>query len=126
MKICVTNLNGYVQPRKEENMNIEYIMTILICALGLGTIARYLNEGLLDAIGIQQPIFKKVVVFGVNGLIVYWYCGTQLVGLQLVEYVMIYLFVCAGAETVHEIIKQLNDNEYIILDEVKEDDEEGV
>lgn len=87
---------------------LENLLTYVILAMVIGLVSKALNDGLIDAWGIDISWIKRVLVFITNAFLVY---AVGFEGLKDPKalYVFLLLLVCAGAEACHSLINKLND-----------------
>lgn len=87
---------------------ITTFMQFLFLALTLATIVKFVAEGMLDAFGIVTVWIKRLIVFLLNLLLVY-YVMRVIHSYMIVECVIVLLFTCAGAEALHNVINKIKE-----------------
>lgn len=87
---------------------ITMFMQFLFLSLILATIVKFVAEGMLNAFGITIVWVKRLVVFLMNVLLVY-YVMIVLHAYMPIECLVVLLFTCAGAEELHNVINKIKD-----------------
>lgn len=87
---------------------ITMFMQFLFLSMVLATIVKFVAEGMLDAFGISTVWLKRVIVFSMNVLLVY-YVMQVLHSYMIIECVIVLLFTCAGAEALHNVINKIKE-----------------
>lgn len=88
---------------------IKILFTVLIIALIAAIISTNAIQGIKNAVAIDNKWINRIITLFINVLISYWFYFAVMLYTDIITYVVVLILTCSGAETIYNIVGQLQD-----------------